>query len=279
LYESKVETKDSEGNVILKGAEENGYQASMSVGVVTYTDVIIPADIVAFSPKWTPDDGGDYVGVTGVVMNETGFGYLPVPNGDQGGDGRIWAPANHSTVEKSNGEWDRPYPPGSLIPVMKGDTLCTPVGSVTELRGMDGKVTEILGGCTLIPGDGVVGAPEGTGVSREAENVYPLVLYVCSAIIVNPGFGYQEGDKVVLEPDNGAEITPKFGNFGNLISLEVVSGGEGFQEMPIAYIESETGINAEISIRLCIDRIGDDAAKEPGVQDKVVSVVDCVGTV
>jgi len=66
---------------------------------------------------------------------------------------------------------------------------------------------------------------------------------------------------------------------GNLLSLEVISGGEGFQEMPIVYIESETGINAEISLRLCIDRVGDDITKEPGVEDKVISVVDCVGKI
>ena len=279
LYESPVEVKDAEGNVVLKTAAENGYQASMSVGVATFSDTIIPADVVAYSPNWVADDNGDYVGVTGVTIRDTGYGYLPVFDGSQGGDGRIWAPANNSTLESSDGIWSPPYSPGSLIPVLKGDTVCTPVGSVTELNGVDGKVTELLGGCNVMPTDGVVAAPEGTGVSRESENVYPVVLYICEATIINPGFGYQEGDKVIIQPDNGAEITPKFGNFGNLISLEVISGGEGFQDMPIAYIESESGINAEISLRLCIDRIGDDAAKEPGVQDKVVSVVDCVGKI
>jgi len=286
LYESPVEVKDAEGNVVLKTAEENGYQLSVSVGVATFADTIIPADVVAYSPNWVADDNGDYVGVTGITINDTGYGYLPVSDGSQGGDGRIWAASNDTTVEKSNGEWDSPYPPGSLIPVLKGDRVCTPVGSITELNGVDGKVTELVGGCNVMLTDGVVGAPEAPAniegalpISRKSDSVYPVILYICGAIINNPGFGYQEGDKVIIEPDNGAQITPKFGPIGNLIALEVVSGGEGFQDMPIAYIESETGINAEISIRLCIDRIGDDAAKEPGVQDKIVSVVDCVGKI
>ena len=43
-------------------------------------------------------------------------------------------------------------------------------------------------------------------------------------------------------------------------------------------IESETGFNAEIRARLCIDRITDEL-NLPEVQDKIVSVVDCVGKI
>ena len=60
--------------------------------------------------------------------------------------------------------------------------------------------------------------------------------------------------------------------------MEIVNGGEGFTEFPTIYIESETGFNAEIRARLCIDRITDEL-KVPSVQDRVISVVDCVGTV
>ena len=48
--------------------------------------------------------------------------------------------------------------------------------------------------------------------------------------------------------------------------------------MPKVYIQSETGFNARITLKLCIDRIGEDRIKEPGLQDKLVSVIDCVGT-
>ena len=49
--------------------------------------------------------------------------------------------------------------------------------------------------------------------------------------------------------------------------------------MPTAYIESETGINAEISLRLCIDRVGDVEVEEPSVQDNIIEVIDCVGKI
>ena len=144
---------------------------------------------------------------------------------------------------------------------------------------MDGTSTELMGGCNLVSADGIVTAPLTDRTPRKSDNIYPVVLYICEVIITNPGFAYSEGDKVVIEPANGAEIVPTFGPIGNLIALNLVSGGEGFLEMPRAYIDSETGFNAEITIRLCIDRIGDDLAMEPGVRDKVVSVVDCVGKV
>lgn len=61
------------------------------------------------------------------------------------------------------------------------------------------------------------------------------------------------------------------------MSLKVINGGEGFQDMPVAYIKSDTGTNAEIGIRMCIDR------REDEVKDvdptKIISVVDCVGKV
>ena len=276
LYDNPVELRD--GNFLT--AQENGYQPACVLGVTTTVQTIIPADIVAFSPKWIPDDGGDYTGVVGVDMTETGFGYLPVGDGSQGGDGRTWADYDQTTVVHPNGEWDIPYSPGEMVPVHVADTIRLPIGSKADIYCMSGDVTEVLGGSNhTVSCDGVLTAPPATQTSLKPDNVYPIVLYACEAIINNPGFGYQDGDKVIIQPSNGAEITPRFGPFGNLLSLEVISGGEGFQEMPIAYIESETGMNAEISLRLCIDRVGDDITKEPGVEDKVISVVDCVGKV
>ena len=83
---------------------------------------------------------------------------------------------------------------------------------------------------------------------------------------------------MVIEPDNGAEIIPTFDSNGSLIDLKIIDGGEGFTEFPVIYIESETGFNAKIRPRLCIDRVTDEL-NLPDIQDKVVSVVDCVGKV
>ena len=102
---------------------------------------------------------------------------------------------------------------------------------------------------------------------------------MCDAIIRNPGVGYQPQDKIVIEPSYGAEMTPTFNEFGQLTSVKIISSGEGFQQMPTIYIESETGFNAEIIPKFCIDRVGVDQVKEPTIQDKIISVIDCVGKI
>ena len=61
------------------------------------------------------------------------------------------------------------------------------------------------------------------------------------------------------------------------ISVKVTEQGEGFTEFPRLYIRSETGYNAQLRPKLCIDRVGSDDLKQPTTQDKVVKVIDCVG--
>ena len=259
-------------------AVKDGFQPAAGIGTLSVKYDTIPADIVAYSPKWIADPNGTESGVTGITMMATGFDYLPAPDGSKGGDGRTWAEYDDTTLRHSDGTYDLPYSSGEIITVQEGDTICTPLGSVSAIYTMDGDSIELSGGCNTVSADGIVTAPTTNRTPRQPQNTYPIVLYVCEALILNPGFGYQEGDEVVIEPSHGAEITPIFGPYGNLISLKIIKGGEGFQQMPVAYIKSDTGINAEIGIRMCIDRIGDEV-KEPPAGEKIISVVDCVGKV
>ena len=230
------------------------------------------------SGEWFSDPNGDGIGVIGVNINDSGFGYLPAPNGSQGGDGRTWADYDQTTVVHPTGDWDDPWDPGEVVPVGPGDIIRTPIGTKTLVYCLNGDTHEVLGGSNhTVMCDGVLTAPaaEQTAVPG---GQYPAILYICEVDIIDPGFDYESGDKVVITPDVGAEITPTFGPYGNLIKLEIVNGGEGFKEFPTITIESETGFNAEIRARLCIDRITDEL-KIPEVQDKIVSVVDCVGKI
>jgi len=232
--------------------------------------------------EWFSDPDGDEIGVIGVNINDSGFGYLPVADGSQGGDGRTWADYTQTTVHRIDGSWDEPWDPGEVIPAYTGDVIRIPIGCKTQFFATDGKTHEVFGGSNFtVPSDGVLTSPSGCADSSRAgaeDGGYPVALYICEVDIINPGFGYQPTDKVVITPDVGAEITPTFGPFGNLIKLEIINGGEGFGEFPTIEIESDTGFNAEIRARLCIDRITDEL-KLPDVQDKVVQVVDCVGKV
>ena len=249
---------------------------------------------------FSPDENGTEVGVIDVVV-EDGWGYLPGPDGSQGGDGWTWADPDQTTVQRGpntpagpagNGTWDIPYIPGSIIVVYPGDTIRTPPGSDSEITGPDGQTTAVSGGSNFtVPFRGVITSPITLTIGRGIESLkdrdgypmtnfqYPAILYVCEAFIKNSGFGYQSTDKIIVEPDNGVELEPKFNEFGQLIAVKIISGGEGIKEMPKVYIESATGHNAEITLKLCIDRIGKDEFSEPSYQDKIISIVDCVGTV
>ena len=229
---------------------------------------------------YVPCDGGEYTGVVGVLIEGSGYGYLPVPDGSLGGEGRTWAEPDQTTVHRSNGTWDLPYSPGQIIAVQPRDRICLPPGSNATLNFTDDTFVELLGGCTDIDKSGIVTAPVAPDKAVAPESEYPVVLYICDIIITNPGLNYQEGDEIVVEPANGAKLTPTFNELGQLTSVKIMNGGEGFKEIPKIYIESEIGFNAEMIPKFCVDRtVGVDEFSEPTAQDKVISVVDCVGTV
>ena len=227
---------------------------------------------------WFSDPNGTEIGVIGVNITDPGFDYLPVANGSQGGDGRTWATEDQTTVQHPDGTWDEPWDPEEIIPLQPGDLVRTPIGSKTLVYCMNGDTHEVFGGSPQeVVCEGVLTAPPAVDTAVPGGQ-YPAILYICEVDIINPGFGYNSWDEVVITPDVGAVILPTFGPFGNLMGLEIIDGGEGFTEFPTITIESETGFNAVIRARLCIDRVTDEL-KLPEVQDRVVQVVDCVGKI
>ena len=242
--------------------------------------------VISTTTTYIPDDNGEEIGVTGIVITDPGFGYIGVPDGDLGGDGRIWATAEQTTIKRSDGTWDIPYWPGSLIDVSVGDEITTPAGSLTQMVCYTGDTKVVYGGTTHTVGcNGVISAPTTRSTAARSatyplsNSKYPVILYICGVFISNGGIGYKEGDKIIIEPSMGAQLEPVFSRTGVLTDVKIISGGEGFKEQPDIYIESETGFNAVIAPRFCIDRIGDDDMKQPDYQDSLVSVIDCVGSV
>jgi hypothetical protein len=193
-----------------------------------------------------------------------------------------------------------PIPPGNTVPVPPGGIVTTPPTSeVTEGTDNEGNSVPILPGVpTPFPGGGTIttppigggggGAGDGGSLGSErftqtrypSTSAYPVILYLCEVIIQSAGVDYKPTDTVVIEPNMGATAVPKFDQFGRLLSVKVTAGGEGFQSMPKLYIKTETGFGAKILPKFCIDRIGiDDLERNPELQDKVISVVDCVGKI
>ena len=113
----------------------------------------------------------------------------------------------------------------------------------------------------------------------DSNQSYPVILYLCEIIVKNAGFNYQLGDEVVIKPNMGATAEPKFDSVGRVVSIKVTAGGEGFTQIPYIYIKSQTGYNAKLTPKFCIDRISNDKMAEPDYQDKIITVIDCVGKV
>ena len=234
------------------------------------------------------DDNGDtQTGVIDAIILEPGTGYLAAPNGSKGGNGYTWAKPQDTIVKHPDGSYDVPKPPGYVITVNPGDEVTLPPGSnvITEPQpGDQGGGEEIPGGDTyIVLKPGVFTSPQ-IDYSRVSGNYpvlstgsYPVIMYLCEVLIVERGFNYSSGDKIVIQPDIGAVAEPKFDAQGRVISIKVTQTGEGFTEYPTLYIKSETGYNAVLRPKLCIDRVGSDELKEPTSQDKVVTVIDCVG--
>jgi hypothetical protein len=236
---------------------------------------------------YTDDDGNIQSGVVDIEVVYPGTGYLSAPDGSKGGNEYTWADPDDSIVKKPNGDYDVPKPPGNIIVVGPGDEVTIPPGTivVTEpIEGDQGGGEEIIGGNPVTverPGKFTSPLPDFNRVSgdypSESNGSYPVILYLCEIFIDNTGINYSFEDKVVIEPDIGAKAEAKFDQQGRVISVKVTEQGEGFTEYPRLYIRSETGYNAQLRPKLCIDRVGSDELKQPTSQDKVVRVIDCVG--
>ena len=220
--------------------------------------------------------------VVGVIINDPGYGYLPVPDGSQGGDGRTWAEPNQTTVQRPDGIWEIPFSPGEVVSVFPGDLVRIPPGSTADVGGqlLPGGVSTVI----TTGGDLTAPLPTDTQINPgdlpiRDDEAYPVITFLCDYIIANPGYNYKPDDKIVIEPSNGAEMIPTFNELGQLTNIKITSSGQAFKQIPNIYIESETGYNAKIVPRFCVDRVGKDDYKDPTIQDKIVSVIDCVGKV
>jgi hypothetical protein len=179
-----------------------------------------------------------------------------------------------------------------VVTLPPGTVVVTEPQPGADTDGTGGPGTGTGGGEEIIGGNPVIVSRPGVFTSPKpdysrpaglypTENTgsYPVILYLCEVFVDDSGINYNFEDKVVIEPDIGAKAEAKFDDQGRVVSVKVTEQGEGFTEFPRLYIRSETGYNAQLRPKLCIDRVGSDELKEPQTQDKVVSVIDCVGKV
>ena len=202
--------------------------------------------------------------VTKVIIDDTGIDYLPAPDGSQGGDGRTWANADETTVKHSDGTYDMPYKPGTVIDLKEGDQYTPPGGTPIT-------VTESTSITAPLPPD----KSEKGSLPSSAAGDYPVVLEIEDINILDPGFGYDPNDEVVV--GNGAELKIKTDALGSVIAVDVINSGIGFSEDPNIYIKSDTGYNAKLMPVFKVNRVGQDIAPELVSPGESISVIDCVG--
>ena len=243
-----------------------------AAGTLLGVDIILPGsgytDVPFVSFKDSCGKGGGATGtaviedgkVVDVIMNDSGTGYITSPDGSQGGDGTTWAEADETTVKRSDGTYDTPYQPGTVITVCPGDKVTEPGGNEVIITGEN---------CEEITAKSPTDLPPPTGD-------YPVVLVIDSINVVDGGFNYDcSKDTVVVEPDNGAKLSIcGCDAVGTINKICVDDGGSGFKDDPNIYIQSGSGYNAKLVPTFKVRRVEDPSQVAPGA---VIQVVDCVG--
>jgi len=115
--------------------------------------------------------------------------------------------------------------------------------------------------------------------STSVLDTYNVVLELDDVIIKNTGINYSLDDKICITPDNGAKLEPQFDPYGRLVNVRILNRGTFVTERPsIKICNTKTGINADMFAVLKVKRTTKEEAQKLG-QDKIISVIDCVGKV
>ena len=227
-------------------------------------------------------------GVAKVIIINPGTGYLQNPNGDAGGEGRVWNTKDQTVVRRSTLDYERPLDPGQTIDLNPGDSVTLPIGSFETISDVNGNVLETIPGGVnyVVSNAGTITAPTPTqdelplsAFPTATNGQYPVVLELDEIYVVSSGFDYSPEDKIVMEPNLGAVLEPVFDKNGSVAAVKIIKGAEGFTEMPEIFVDTETGYNAELIPVFKVNRVGDipeDLDKVP-LGEKVISVIDCVG--
>jgi hypothetical protein len=129
-------------------------------------------------------------------------------------------------------------------------------------------------------GDVGVGDPTNQNPNSIGDETYQVVVSIEDLAVLNEGISYSDGDTIQITPDNGAIIEPIINDFGNIVDVNVISGGTGFVDIPEIRVISNTGngINAVLVPIFKFTRISDtDQLFDIPLNTPVMNVIDCVG--
>jgi len=188
-----------------------------------------------------------------------GDGYIATPDGSLGGNERVWKEPDEGYVITEDGRYYvvQPYRP---IQVRKGSTYYPPDGPSRVLEN-DEVIT-----LQLVPVD----PPKAT--------TYPTYLCLEKIEVLDQGFGYRQGDKLIITPNNGTETELIINEFGQITGVKVLRVGCGFNDIPDMRTDSPTGFNATFTPVFKATPVPKDPFVVPDGAN-VVEVIDCVGKI
>lgn len=283
------------------GAAVNAIISPVSSGVIGF-DIVNPGKGFEFPPNaelidvcghgsgssLTVNLDGDKI--KNITINAPGDGYLSAPDGSLGGNERVWKEAGEGFVRKPN-DYVYVVQPERPIPVNKGDTYYPPDGSPITIE------EEQIITLPIVPVRPV--DPTSFGVP------YSVILCIEDIKVLDQGFGYRQGDQLIITPNNGTEAELIINEFGNITGVKILKGGCGFTDIPEFRTNSTTGYNATFTPVFKSTRIDASipieqqiiSAQQAGQQTSItgqvdpfsefvvprnvelVSVIDCVGKI
>tara|TARA_R100001594_G_scaffold4931_2_gene16194 strand:+ start:25 stop:2985 length:2961 start_codon:yes stop_codon:yes gene_type:complete len=287
---SDIDGRGGDGNWFTVGTRSNSAVVT-SVDLTTSTvtiDQVFGGSGSALGVTFTAtvdSTGGGLLGVVGVIMNDTGYGYIPTGDGSKGAAGWTWAESNETTVKRADGTFETPLQPGAQIELFEGDTVSFPGGIDHKLSSSE---SPLIITAPILPTEetGPVDIPKlgitiGPPTDRDkyaglGDGKYPVILGIESVNVSDPGFNYSPTDEITVSPNNGAKLIPKFDPLGSLIGVDILNSGSGFNDDVDIYIKSKTGYNAKMIPVFNVKSVGDDPNLLPD-DTSLVQVIDCVG--
>ena len=219
----------------------------------------------------------------GVAQTLTGLG--PLSKIIVEAAGTITAPCNPDNI---------PTLPPITIPISTGETTI----GVTTSRNPSINPTATTGIPQTVPGaiftpgtilpdlSGTGGTISPTGPIQDTTvqgvplpTTVPVITVIDQVVVTNPGFGFTSTDTITIIGNKGADLDFEVNERGEVIKVDVINGGLGFDELPFIAIESRTGFNFEavpIFRFIPASTIDLNNITIPS-GSRIISVVDCVG--
>ena len=128
-------------------------------------------------------------------------------------------------------------------------------------------------------GSGVDDDAAGSGGNTSGTGNNDAVAVIDGVDIISTGIGYTDGDDVIVTGGDGAEVEITTNQLGQIVGVNLLSGGYGFTRIPTIAINSQQGVGARFRPKLKFIPVNEFLIQqELQVIDpnKLVQVVDCV---